>query len=64
MGRELGASIISLLAEQRSMTTEEISESLKSDAEAVERTLRQLKRSQWVIDTDEGGWRATRPRLG
>lgn len=29
------------------MTTEEIAEALKSDAEAVETTLHELKRSQW-----------------
>ncbi len=64
MSRELEPSIISLLSEHRSMTAEEIAEALESDAESVNATLQQMKHSQWVIDTGEGHWRATRSPLG
>ena len=64
MSRELEPSIISLLGEHRSMTAEEIAEALESDAESVNATLQQMKHSQWVIDTGDGHWRATRSPLG
>ena len=62
--RDLEPSIISLLAEHRTMTAEEIAEALGSDVQSVNATLQQMKHSQWVIDIDEGHWRATRRSLG
>ena len=64
MSRELEPSIIYLLSEHRSMTAEEIAEALESDTESVNATLQQMKHSQWVIDTGDGRWRTTKPRLG
>ncbi len=48
--RDLEPSIISLLAEHRTMTAEEITEALGSDVESVNASLQQLKRNQWVIN--------------
>lgn len=48
----------------RRMTAEEIAETLESDVESVNATLQQMKQGQWVIDIDDGHWRATRSRLG
>ena len=64
MSRELEPSIISLLGEHRSMSAEEIAEALESDAELVNTTLQQMDPNQWVIDTGDGHWRATRSPLG
>ncbi len=63
MSRELEPSIISLLGEHRSMSVKEIAEALESDAELVDATLQQLEHNQWVIDTGDGHWRATRSPL-
>ncbi len=64
MSRELEPSIISLLGEHRSMSAEEIAEALESDAELVNATLQQMEHNQWVIDTGDGRWRATRSPFG
>ncbi len=64
MSRELEPSIFNLLIEHRRMTAEEIAETLESDVESVNATLQQMKQGQWVIDIDDGHWRATRSRLG
>ena len=61
MARELEPSISKLLSEHHSMTAEEIAEALESDAESVSAALQQMKHGQWVIDTGDGHWRATKP---
>ena len=63
MARELEPSISKLLTERHGMTAEEIAEALESDAESVNAALQQMKHSQWVIDTGDGHWRATKPPI-
>lgn len=64
MTRELERSILKLLVEHGRTTTDEIAESLPSDAASVSAALQQMKQNQWVVDIGNGHWRAVGPRLG